>query len=82
MSEMPITDARAHLTELANRAEYNGESTYLTRHGKRVAAVVPADWLAAMERVEDELDNAAADAALAEDAPTIPAEQLWAQLGL
>jgi len=82
MSEMPITDARAHLTELANRAEYNGESVYLTRHGKRVAALVPADWLSEIERVEDEIDNAAADSALAEGGAPIPAAQLWDQLGV
>lgn len=80
MSEMPITDARAQLTELANRAEYNGESVYLTRHGKRVAALVPADWLTEIERIEDQIDNAAADAALGEGGAPVPAAQLWTHL--
>jgi len=39
--EQGIEAARAKLGELANRAAYLGEVTYLTRNGRRVAAVVP-----------------------------------------
>ncbi|MEV5338359.1 type II toxin-antitoxin system prevent-host-death family antitoxin [Streptomyces sp. NPDC052676] len=39
--EQGIEAARGKLGELVNRAAYLGEVTYLTRNGRRVAAVVP-----------------------------------------
>jgi prevent-host-death family protein len=53
---MPISDAREHLAEVVNRAAYSGGVTYLTRGGRRLAAVVPAfqaaaDHAAALEEV-------------------------------
>lgn len=39
-SEIPMTDARAHLADLANRVVYGGEHIVLTRHGKPFAALV------------------------------------------
>jgi len=64
------------------QAAGNGEVIYLTRAGEPIAAVVPATLAAAVEAAED---IAAADEAM--DAieageETIPAEQLWAKLGL
>lgn len=35
-----MTDARAHLADLANRVVYGGERVVLTRHGKPFAALV------------------------------------------
>lgn len=40
--EYPISEAREHLAELASRAE-QGEVIYLTRYGRRTAALGPAD---------------------------------------
>jgi antitoxin Phd len=40
--EIAVSEARAHLAELVDDAEA-GTVTYLTRHGRRVAAIVPAD---------------------------------------
>lgn len=40
---MGIEKARAQLGPLANRAEIGGEITYLTRNGRRIAAIVPLD---------------------------------------
>ncbi len=51
--EVSVTDARAGLAEIVNRAAYGHESAYLTKQGKRVAAVVPADALELLDRVED-----------------------------
>ena len=39
--ECPITEARDHLADLVNRAAYAGETIYLTRRGRRLAAIVP-----------------------------------------
>lgn len=81
MSEMPIGEAGQHLAEVAERTKETGEVVYLTDRGRRVAAVVPVADAEALRALEDEIDNAAADAALAEDAPRVPAERLWAELG-
>lgn len=81
MSEMPVTDARQHLSDVVNRAHFAGETVYLTRRGRRLAAVVPAELLEALEAAEDAADVAAAQAALAEDAPRISLEELRAELG-
>ncbi len=50
---MSVTAARAGLAEIVNRAVYAHESAYLTKQGKRVAAVVPADAVELLDRVED-----------------------------
>lgn len=44
------------LGDLAARAEYGGETVYLTRHGRRTAAVVPAGTAELLEQLEDLLD--------------------------
>lgn len=38
---VPVSIARRQLAELVQRAVYLGEITCLTRHGRRVAAIVP-----------------------------------------
>jgi prevent-host-death family protein len=42
VEEIPVTRARAELSELVNRVAYGGERIVLTRHGKAVAAIVSA----------------------------------------
>jgi prevent-host-death family protein len=51
--EVSVTDARSMFADIVNRAAYAHESAYLTKQGKRVAAVVPADALDLLDRVED-----------------------------
>lgn len=52
---MPISDAREHLTDVVNRAVYSGESTYITRRGRRLAIVMsPAQLAADQARAEQE----------------------------
>lgn len=41
-NEIGLREARAKIGELVNQAEYHGTTTYITRHGRRVAAIVPA----------------------------------------
>lgn len=40
MSEMPISDAREHLSEVVGRARYGGEETILTHYGSPAAVVI------------------------------------------
>jgi prevent-host-death family protein len=47
-TERPIAEARKELAELVNQAQFRGDVVYLTRHGKRVAAIVSVE---AAERV-------------------------------
>lgn len=44
--------------------------------------MVPAAAAEYLEALEDAADAIAARRALADDAPSIPAEQVWAELGL
>jgi len=62
------------------RAASDDELIYLTSHGRRVAAVVPADIAEQFERAEDDQDIAAADAALAEPGESIPWDRVKAEL--
>jgi antitoxin (DNA-binding transcriptional repressor) of toxin-antitoxin stability system len=41
--ELGLREAREQLGPIANRANLAGEITYLTRNGKRIAAIVPLD---------------------------------------
>jgi prevent-host-death family protein len=51
--EIPVTEARAQLSELINRVGFGKERIVLTRHGKPLVALVPAEVL-------EELDEGAA----------------------
>lgn len=80
-----ISDARKQLASIIERV--NSTPVYLTRHGRRVAAIVDArelDRLIAL--AEDMEDIRAADEALAEMLATgetpIPWEEVKAELGL
>lgn len=54
VQEVPLTAARAQLSELVNQVAYGDETVLLTRHGRAVVALVSAseyerfrDWVAA-----------------------------------
>ncbi len=67
MADFTISRAREQLADLVNRAAYAKERVGLTRHGRRVAAIVSIEDLALLERIEDRIDLDAARAALAEN---------------
>ncbi len=93
MSEIPLDHAPGDVTAAAHDAA-RGKVVYLTEHGQRLAAIVPAELAAELEALspeqlreplEDFADAQAAREALAEieaGAEPIPAEQVWAELGL
>lgn len=64
--ELTVSEARADLGPVTSRAEYSGETTYLTKHGRRAAAVVPAAAAELLEQIEDLMDAEAVRAALAD----------------
>jgi prevent-host-death family protein len=39
--DLTISAARDHLADVVSRAAYAGRITYVTRHGQRMAAIVP-----------------------------------------
>ncbi|MGH7918640.1 MAG: type II toxin-antitoxin system prevent-host-death family antitoxin [Candidatus Dormibacteraceae bacterium] len=48
--ELPVTDVRDRLADVINEAAYGGQVTYLTRHGRRLAAIVSVEAAEAAER--------------------------------
>jgi prevent-host-death family protein len=55
-SEMAVSDVRAHLGPITSRAEFGGETVYLTKNGRRAAAIVPAAAAQLLEDLEDLID--------------------------
>ena len=64
-AEMTVSQARADLGAVTSRAEYGGETTFLTKHGRRAAALVPAAAAELLEQLEDLVDEDAVRTALA-----------------
>jgi prevent-host-death family protein len=56
MAERRISEARESFSSTVNRVAFGGERVVLTRHGKRVAAVVPVEDLELLESLEDAVD--------------------------
>jgi prevent-host-death family protein len=82
-----ITEARKQLASIIDQVRTEHEPVFVTRRGRRVAAVIDADDLdAIMELAEDMADIRAAEAARAEMKATgeqpIPWEDVRADLGL
>lgn len=81
-----MSDARARLAEVVDAARISHDPVYLTRRGRRVAAVIDAQDLDRLiEAAEDLADLNAAQAARDEmegGEPAIPWAQIKADLGL
>lgn len=57
MSELTVTEARARLADVVDEARVAHDPVYLTRRGRRVAAVIDADDLQRLiEAAEDLAD--------------------------
>ncbi|WP_051218339.1 type II toxin-antitoxin system Phd/YefM family antitoxin [Nocardioides insulae] len=54
MKEIPVTEARAQLSDLVSQVAFGGEPVILTRHGKQLVALVPAELLTESESVDTE----------------------------
>ena len=84
MAEVSLVEAHERFLEVVDRAEGTKERIYLTRSGKRIAAIVPIEDVEAIEKIEDRIDRRALKRASAEMAVkgTIPWEKVKAELGL
>jgi prevent-host-death family protein len=51
IAAVPITEARANLTDVVNRVIYRGERVTLTKNDKVVAAVISAEDLEVLNRL-------------------------------
>ena len=85
MLDLPVSVACSQLDEIVDDVCARREPVFLTRRGRRVAAVIDADDLERLtQAAEDLADIEAADAARAEIAKhgTIPWDEVEAELGL
>ena len=64
MTTLSIAQARNNLADAINRVSYGGERVLFSRRGKPVAALVSAEDLALLQRIEDAEDIRAARKAL------------------
>ena len=78
--EVTVTDARAKLPELIDTEIRDGGVVYLSRYGRRVGAVVPAEVAEKFEQWEDAYWSQRAAEALQRDEPTVSWEQAVAEL--
>ena len=84
MLDLSVSVARSRLDEIVDDVRARHEPVFLTRRGRRVAAVIDADDLERLtQAAEDLADIEAADAARAEIAEhgTIPWDEVKAGLG-
>lgn len=85
MTEMTVTAARGKLADVIDDARVTHTPVFLTRRGRRVAAVIDAEDLERLtQAAEDLADIEAAESARAEIAEhgTIPWDEVKADLGL
>jgi prevent-host-death family protein len=87
MSERTVTEARARLADVVDEARVTHDPVYLTRRGRRVAAVIGADQLDELLEAAEDLEDirlaAAARVEMAESGESpIPWEEVKADLGL
>ena len=81
LDKLTASKARQNFSDILSRAEYRGERVIVHRGKKAVAAVVPMEDVELLERLEDEIDVAAARKAL-KDPRTIPWEKIKKDLKL
>jgi len=83
-AHVSVSEARETFADVVNRVAYRNERVLVTRRGKPIAAIVPMEQVAYLERAEDEYDLRMAQEALEEleHTPAVPLEQVERELGL
>jgi len=86
MTRLAASRAREDFSETLNRVAYGGERIVLRRRGRDLAAIVPMEDLALIEKIEDATDVREARKALARMKRTgkkpVTLEKLKRDLGL
>ncbi|MEY9935157.1 prevent-host-death family protein [Catenulispora sp. GP43] len=77
-----VTEARAHLGEVVNKARHGGRVIEITQHGKPAAFVISPELLAYYQTLEDEYDIAEAHRIKADGEPSVPHAEVAARFGL
>lgn len=80
--EMSSSQLRAQIADVIGRAQHTGQITYITHHGRRVAAVVSVEAAEALERLEDKVLGDLAARSLAEPGQAVPLATVLAELDL
>lgn len=78
--ELSVTDARSQLAELLDTRVREGGVVYLTRYGRRVGAVVPAEMAEHLDDIEDSYWSARVEQVLAKGESTVPWPEALARL--
>jgi len=73
--EMDVSDARQRFAEAVNEVLYGRRRVILLKHGRRVVAMISVADLARFEALEDRVEGALAEDALA-DPGRIPLEEV------
>lgn len=83
-SEISVAYAREHFAEYLGRVAFSKDRVVVTKHGKKVAAVVPYEDLELLEKLEEAIDREDAKASLSEAKKkgTIPWQKVKKDLGL
>jgi prevent-host-death family protein len=82
MTTYTLSEARAHLGKVVNKARYGGEIVELTEHGEPAAVVISPERLAYYRQLEDARDLAEAERVTAEGSTTVPHAEVAARFGL
>ena len=82
MTTYTLSEARAHLGKVVNRARYGGEIVELTEHGEPAAVLISPERLAYYRQLEDARDLDEAERVTAEGRTTVAHAEVAAQFGL
>lgn len=82
MSDLTLSEARSDFAQLVERVRHRLERVCLTKHGRRIVAIVPIEDLELLEKLEDRLDLDAARAALNEAGERLDYAKVREELGL
>ncbi len=82
--DVSLANARSRLGDLVSQVSYRHDRIVITKHGRPVAAIVPAHDLELLEELEDRSDIEAAKAsrAGARKRGTVPLRKVLRDLGL
>lgn len=86
-TSLNVSAARSQLAELIDRAHHSHEPVFLSRRGRRVAAIIDADDLDRLISLAEDMEDiraaqAARDEMQATGQAAIPWEEVKAELGM